>query len=991
MRSGTPLERGEELGRYVVLSRLGQGGMGIVYEAYDPELNRKLAIKLLHPLGRKKSEEKAAEQRLRLLREAQAMARLTHPNVITVHDVGPYEDGVFVAMEFVDGSTLGKWLETERPWTEVLAVFTKAANGLAAAHRADLIHRDFKPENVMVANDGRVLVMDFGLARGVGEVEDEIDESSDPITTGRVDVLDTNLTRAGAIMGTPAYMAPEQHMGMPADGKSDQFSFCISFWEGLYGQRPFGGNSPASLALQMSEGEILEPARTRDVPTWLRKVLERGLSVSPDERWPSMEILAAELARDHEGGRRRVWWGLGLAAVLAGSYAVVSAGDDDDSVCRGAERELGGIWDAETKKRVEAAMVSTGRGYAQASYDAVARHLDAYAQQWTTSHRAACEATWVRGEQSERLLDLRMACLDGRRAAMAALVELLAQADDDVLEHAVAATEDLPPIDRCDDLALLSAQVRPPASQADVDRVGEIRERLDEARALETSTKYDEGLELARAADEQARGIDYLPIQAEARFSLALLERESGHYPEGARLLFETIELAEQAHHDELRADAWIELVTTVGGYQGEPGRALELLGIASATTRRLGEGQESRLFELAHLRAEMLRRVDRLDEAREAYDSALEMHEALHGEDNLESVRLLTGLANVLSRQGKYEEALEHKRRGLALQEAQLGPDHPQLAETIKSLGRTLGDMGRDEEALEHHRRALEIRQASLGPDHPRTASAHSALGNRLEQIGRYDEALEQLDRALAIREARLGENHPDLAPTLNSLGNVYHNLERQDEALAHFRRAREINIRVLGPEHATVAFNTQNIGNALKSKGDYAAAREAYEEALRIKRKVLGPRHHSTGGTTHNLADLFMKMGELDKAKAGFEDALSIKREAVGNDHPRLGSTLTGLGELHLKMRQPAKALEYLEDALRIRESRPTPAQTLAGTRFLAARALWDSGGDRERAMKLALAARDVNHRFGESRARELAECEAWLRKRGWRPPKD
>ena len=160
----TQVGRGDAIGRYVVLSRLGQGGMGIVYEAYDPELNRKLAIKLLHPLRRKKSEEKAAEQRMRLLREAQAMARLTHPNVITVHDVGPYEDGVFVAMEFVDGSTLGEWLETERPWPEVLAVFNKAANGLAAAHRADLIHRDFKPENVMVASDGRVLVMDFGLA-----------------------------------------------------------------------------------------------------------------------------------------------------------------------------------------------------------------------------------------------------------------------------------------------------------------------------------------------------------------------------------------------------------------------------------------------------------------------------------------------------------------------------------------------------------------------------------------------------------------------------------------------------------------------------------------------------------------------------------------------------------------------------------------------------------------------------------------------------------
>jgi tetratricopeptide (TPR) repeat protein/tRNA A-37 threonylcarbamoyl transferase component Bud32 len=987
-KTGKPLQRGQSLGRYVVLSRLGVGGMGIVYEAYDPELDRKLALKLLHPIrSRKASKEKTVEQRMRLLREAQAMARLTHPNVITVHDVGTHDEGVFVAMEFIDGGTLTEWIEKNPGWREVVSVLTRAAAGLSAAHAAGLIHRDFKPENVMVARDGRVLVMDFGLARGLGDPDEELPEGSpeDSLTTGTTGVLNTDLTRAGAIMGTPAYMAPEQHLGVAADAKSDQFSFCVSLWEALYRERPFGGDTPAALALQTTEGNLREPPKDTDVPSWIRRLVERGLSSHPDDRWPSMDALVKELSRDPTvAQRRRVTLGLGLAVVLGAGYGLSQVVSAEDAVCERSD-QLAEVWDSAKKKQIERALRSTGRAYADATWNAVEQSLDAYAKEWGESRREACEATWVRGEQSEHVLDLRMQCLEGRRASLGALTELLSAADDDVLEHALESAQELPPVGRCNDLNLLASQVEAPVTEEQAILVAELRDQIDHARALQHAGKYEEGIELARAIDESAARSDYLPVKAEARLQLARLTKDSGDYDDAVRLMLEAIEVGERARHDELRADAWIALIPTVGVQQGEPGRAYELLAIADGATARLGGNQNSRQMQLAILRAGLLRQLDRLDEAAEEYRVAIEDHERAHTEETLVTVRLMHGLGEVLSRQGKYEQALERMQAALETETRLLGPDHPQRAGRLLSIGQTLGAMGRDEDGLEYHKKALALRERSLGPDHPRTASAHASVGNRLEQMGRYDEALVELHAALELKKKALGPEHPDLATTYNALGNAYHNIGKQEDALENLRRAVELSRRSLGEEHATVAFNTQNIGNVLKSMGDYEGSLVAYEKALAIKKKVLGPRHPSTAGTTHNMADLYMKMGDQGRALEMFTQALEIKREALGDKHPRLGSTLTGLGEFHLEIRKPAEALVYLEEALSIRENQPTGPQVLAGTRFLAAKALWDSGGDQERALSLAHKARDVNEELGEARVKELADVEAWLEKHG------
>jgi tRNA A-37 threonylcarbamoyl transferase component Bud32 len=316
---GQPMQQ-IRVDRYEVLAELGTGGMGVVYRARDPQLDREVAIKLLRPAGTTRHDPETS--RARLVREARAMARLSHPNVLTVHEVGTFEDQVFVAMEYVEGRTLSEWLaQAERPWPDVLEAFLAAGRGLAAAHDKGIVHRDFKPENVMVSDDpqgargvGRVLVLDFGLARSA-----EAPEVDDDVRTVDAAAFDASLTLTGALVGTPAYMAPELYAGKPADERSDQFAFCVALWEAVYRQRPFAGDTLAALAHAVMEGEIRSPIGVGARPAWLRRVLERGLAVDPLERYESMHALLDAIAFH----RRPRWHQRWMPAVIGGGALAV--------------------------------------------------------------------------------------------------------------------------------------------------------------------------------------------------------------------------------------------------------------------------------------------------------------------------------------------------------------------------------------------------------------------------------------------------------------------------------------------------------------------------------------------------------------------------------------------------------------------------------------------------------------------------------------------
>ncbi|HRI10759.1 MAG TPA: serine/threonine-protein kinase, partial [Nannocystaceae bacterium] len=281
------------IGHFELIRELGAGGMGVVYAAHDPRLDRAVALKVLARTG------DGPDASRRLLREAQAMARLKHPNVVPVYEVGTHGDQVFVAMELVDGGTLAEWMEVgPRPWRQVLEILLPAGRGLAAAHAAGLVHRDFKPANVLLDTEGRARVTDFGLARGGAEPSPHapLDQAQTTDDIGRA-LVDTPLTRTGALLGTPAYMAPEQFRGEMATARSDIFAFCVVLWEAIYGRRPFLGHTITELIAAIELGTITAPPRGVHAPAWLRRLLTRGLSSRPGERFASMNELLAALER----------------------------------------------------------------------------------------------------------------------------------------------------------------------------------------------------------------------------------------------------------------------------------------------------------------------------------------------------------------------------------------------------------------------------------------------------------------------------------------------------------------------------------------------------------------------------------------------------------------------------------------------------------------------------------------------------------------------
>ncbi|HLL25561.1 MAG TPA: serine/threonine-protein kinase, partial [Kofleriaceae bacterium] len=332
------IRRGSKVGRFVVVGELGSGGMGVVYAAHDRELDRHVALKVMRGvLG-------DDEDRVRMLREGQAMARVSHPNVITVFEVGTHGGIVFLAQELLDAGTLGSWLEQPRSEAEILDKFIAAGRGLAAAHAAGLVHRDFKPENVLLGKDGRVRVSDFGLARATGVLDGNQLET---VRGGRsvehshaVSPMTNNLTRTGAVMGTPMFMAPEQHEGRRADERSDQFAFCVALYHALYGAWPFDGKTSVALADNVINGVMKPPPKTAKVSPRLRKILLRGLSTKPEDRYPSMDAMLAELTARPGGTRKRLVVAGVLLAAAAGAALFIATRRDTPAAVVEAPRPM---------------------------------------------------------------------------------------------------------------------------------------------------------------------------------------------------------------------------------------------------------------------------------------------------------------------------------------------------------------------------------------------------------------------------------------------------------------------------------------------------------------------------------------------------------------------------------------------------------------------------------------------------------------------------
>jgi tetratricopeptide (TPR) repeat protein/predicted Ser/Thr protein kinase len=913
-----PAARPDRLGRYLVLHELGRGGMGAVYLAYDPELDRKVAVKLLD------TPDAGVAQQDRLLREAQAMARLAHPNVAAVFDVGVLAGQVYLAMEYVEGESLRAWLAAERPWRAIVATFVQAGRGLAAAHAAGLVHRDFKPENAMVGRDGRVRVLDFGLA-ALSDMSQETADAA-PIS-GSValpgmatrSLLSSRLTAVGAIVGTLAYMSPEQLTLAELDPRSDQFSFCVALYEALHRELPFAGDTAGAYALAVTSG-ALRPAPRGAVPRWIDRVLARGLASDRADRWPDMDRLLAALTRDPAATRRRLGLlGLAVAASVGVGLAVGRSGDVGEA-CRTAADPIAAVWNDDVRARIGAAVSATALPYAADTLAAVLPRIDAWVARWSDARLAVCAAH--RGaELSDPLHDLEVTCLSGQVHDLAARTRLLAAADADAVTHAVAAVEALPDPGRCRDPALLDDAPDPDA----------------EARVREAEAEYDLGHyaradELARvavaAAPDDANLADALYVQGYVLYGLG--QPREAHAP------------------------------------------------LVRAFTRAAVSGRRERAFEAAsYLVALTADEFRAIEEATLWRDIAAELQTGAALDPQIVHYSFPTSQALFAAARGDSDEALAHYARALAWIEGERGPDTLLAAHVLLERARVLRVAERYAEAEADYRRVREIYDRVLGPLHPQQAALANNIGVLYAGLNRFAEALRELERAREIVRTVDGPSSAHLASIASNLIEPYNAAERHDEAIASARMAVEMFAREVGPETPRTATAYNNLGHALLAAHRCDEARPEFERALDLySRLPANPTDIST--PLYNLAYCALELEQYAAAVTYTDRALAALAplpESVDRDRIRYlqSRALLGLG-------RHREAVALLESVLARWDLAVPVPERRGDARFVLAQALWLGKIDRTRALVEARAARE-HQRTAPYPQFPLAEIEAWI----------
>ena len=869
------LARGTAVGRYLVIDVLGAGGMGVVYAAFDPELDRKVAIKLLQ------GKAEGGTDQAWLLREAQAMARLQHPNVIAVHDVGTLPGHrVFVAMEYIDGVTLRHWLKgQERPWREVLPVMLAAGAGLAAAHAAGLVHRDFKPDNVLVGSDRRVRVLDFGLARLHTEDEPPAQRTSDLQISLRSPLSET-LTTAGTVMGTPEYMAPELYEGMPADARSDQFSFGVALYEALFWTRPYVKGAPRITP---------KPPPANGVPAHVQRAALRAVAAKRDERFPSMDALLAELSADG-GGRRR---GVIAAGAVAGLGAAVAAAfvltrtPSRSQLCAGADRRLAGVWDEPARAAVRDAFAASGAPFATQAFAGLERALDGYAGRWTAASTASCQATRIHGEQTEEVLSLRQACLDQRLAELGALTDLLRKADADLVARGDKVVFGLEPVSRCADVAALRAPGRPPTEPRAT--LEELSRQLAASKAALLAGRPTPSIEAARRAAALADEVKYPPLRAEARLVEGAALTNLGKSDEASAAFAEAaFDALAASRHDVAAASA----------------QAAALI----AAQRAVGE-------------ATIWVRLARAEAARVPQDLGLALNQ-----------RAIEGV--VAGAAGDMTAAVAALEDALATAERAFGPDSPALWSQEDAIAVTYAKSGAYDKARPHYERAIALREASVGPDHPDIAVLLTNLGPCYTHAGEPARARASYERALAIREKLEGPNNPTLVLTLNNMADGMIRSGDPTGALLYIDRAKQIATARLGDKNPITHVVGTTRAEALVALGRLDEARTEYDAVLAVEAET---RSMFLGATLTSRTAMAVEGKAWADAVFYGQRAVAALEDAGGKDSPALVQALVVLARAHAALGRPAVARPLLERALAIGERAQLADADLAPARAL------------------------------------------------------
>jgi tetratricopeptide (TPR) repeat protein/tRNA A-37 threonylcarbamoyl transferase component Bud32 len=918
MATGSVAE--QKVGRFEILETLGQGAMGIVYRAVDPDLEREVAIKL-----RRSASALSCDIEERLRREAQSLARLNHPNVVTVHETGEHRGRIYIAMELVDGITLADWLESGPGQGEIVEVFRQAGEGLSAAHEAGVIHRDFKPANVLVCDGPHAKVMDFGLARLDGELL-VWGESAEPAESA----LDMSLT--GGILGTPAYMAPEQIRGERGSAASDQFAFCVALFEALCGHRPHGGASREELLATM-QAIRQEVESAAGLSRRLREVLSRGLALDPAERFASMADLVSALAPAPRASRLERWLLGAVGAVVLLSLAIIflkppAASTESSAGICSAEFNLDGIWDDQVRARLQ-----------PASNPVVLRQrsgeLDRYAHRWLEARSQVCAAREA-GVSPQRLRP-KEDCLRARRAFMRATTGEL---QTDRVERRVSA-DLFPSIGDCLDDRAAALRAPMPGSAEKREVVSAVRDRLEEARSFQALGQHERARERLASLEGEAESLGFAPLTAEILYEQALNRRATEKTPEAASEALRAAERAAEASgHDRLAAEIWLAMADLAVIAGSDPERGREYAGYGRAVLDKLGG-------------------------------------------DPLLEIEWRRTMGTIAWRGGELDEALVHYQHAADLAEARGGRPRARI-EALNGIGLIHTDQGRYDEALKVHEKVLELRQQYYGAHHGEIARSHTTLGNVYMRQGRYDAALEHYESALRLAEETYGQDHFIVAFAAHNLGGILSEMGRLDQAEAALRRAVEVFGEAYGADHPNVAKSRQSLGLVLLRENNVPAAIAELRQSLAGQRRAYGDEHVETAGSLMDLAMALRENDNLTEALELANKAVAIYEKHRGKESFDLAGALVTQGKSQLAMGRDRAAAASLKRSVSIYEQAASaPLDRLTEARHQLVLALWQ-GGRAKPALELAEQALSAARAGLGSDHSEVLALRKWLEAR-------
>ncbi len=945
--------------RYRIESLLGRGGMGTVFRALDTRLGRPVAIKVHH--GRASALE-------RLRQEARALAQLSHPNVVTVLEVGSVDGAPFVVMEFVEGANARQWRDAaDRSWQEVVALYRQAGEGLAAAHGVGLVHRDFKPDNVLVGRDGRARVADFGLAnlRGTVAVAEAEAETAD-------DEADT-LTRQGSFVGTPAYVAPEQIRDSRVDARADQFSFCAALFEAIYGQLPFPAQSSQAVIDRILSGDVVRPIAPARAPAWLAEVLARGLSLRPEDRFADMHALLAAL----RGPRRRPRWMIaaGLALVTAGVAAVAVPADERDPRCD--EDPLVGLDPA--RRGVTAWVEASGDGDLAQGWQRASTAIGSHAERWREAFAVACEPAAPRRSAAFDAQLRRLDCLDGDRFQLESLLAELQPGESAAL---LAMIDDV--VDLSDPMACVTV---------DDARAGAVpsEELRGEAKAIKASIAVVQARIAAGARAAALSLADELVARANALGDEALLAEAfllrgrarlvGGDHDAGEADVLDAVRMAERIERPRIVLEGALLLALAAINARGDLIAAERWFETGRGAVRRWPEDADFTAAIMAHeawIRASQGDQAasDRLiEEAARIVDAAALGASA--------KIQLEEQQARIWSVRGDLGRALEHAQRGLEVAREAYGPLHIRVGTMLVAICGIYDNAGNYLEARKACFAAVEVLRRTTEPQDRYLLSATASLAALESMLGHPAEALARYDW---LREVMAHESTDPVfeQQVSSSRGLTLLDLERYDEAYAELSRALALTAQ-LAPDGA-------NDGRAeLLNLALIERIRDRVDEAavlLQRARKLqdsLGREDESGASLLLAEGELAILQGRLDQAEARLLAAARAYEALLEPDHPDHGWPQLALGRVELLRRRPDRALPHFERAAAAFASEQISVGDRAEVARLHAEALWQSA-DRSRARAVAQTAlaelEALPSPLVPAFARRRSELQAWLR---------